>query len=185
MCVLSPHCSTLSCQLHLLPALTSPRVNASYVRRHIIECIPPSTGPHLTAPAYQSQQTMERANLWLYRGRLLLRTSRLMYVMSDGGDRQRKEIWCFCRLPSFCDVLFSSAVVCLDVPLSALCTEYFITALRVLTLANAKGHQRLNVHAEKGRPACCSGRTFSWRVRASHVGANEAATEPRRRPGKP
>lgn len=54
---LSSHCSTLSCQLYLRPVLTSPPVNASYVRGHIIQCIPSGEGPHLTVPAYQIQRT--------------------------------------------------------------------------------------------------------------------------------
>lgn len=62
-------------------------------------------------------------------------------------------------------MLFSSAVVCLDVPLSALCIEYFITALRVLTLANAKGHQRQNVHAEKDAPRVAPGAHFHGAIK--------------------
>lgn len=54
---LSSHCSTLSCQLYLLPVLTSPHVNASYVRGQITQCIPSSKGPHLTALAYRIQRT--------------------------------------------------------------------------------------------------------------------------------
>lgn len=81
MC-LSSHRSTLSCQLYLLPMLTPPCVNASYVMEATLySTFPQAKGIHLTAPAYQIQPTTETANLRLYGGCLLMHTSPLMYSM--------------------------------------------------------------------------------------------------------
>lgn len=121
MC-LSFHCSTLSCQLRLLPVLTSPRVNASYVRGHIIQCISPSSkGPHLTAPEYRIQRTRARKNLGaLERPPFNAHFSfDVCDVVASGRKREIRRLpsRIGTGLPPFFDVLLCSGAVCLDMPL--------------------------------------------------------------------